>query len=150
MSIGQRLDDDLKSAMKGGEKEKVSILRFLLSNIKNRRIEKGKNAVLSDDEIIQVVMNSIKQRRDAIEQFRQGGRQDLVEKEERELGVLQSFLPQQLTDEELVEKIRCVIVETGAMGVKDIGKVMKAVMPRVAGRAEGSVVSAKVKLLLTA
>lgn len=149
MELQKRLDDDLKSAMKGGNKEKVSVLRFLLSNLKNRRIEKGRDAVLTDEEIVQVIMTSIKQRRDAIEQFGRGGRHDLVQKEETELGILQSYLPRQLSEEELVETIRQVIAETGAVGPKDIGKVMKAVMAAVSGRAEGSVVSAKVKSLLS-
>ncbi len=136
--------------MKAGQKEKVSILRFLLSNIKNRRIDKGKNAVLTDEEIVQVIMSLIKQRRDGIFQFRQGGREDLAQKEEVEMALLQSYLPQQLSEDELVEKIKQVIAETGAAGPKDMGKVMKAVMPLVSGRAEGNLVSAKVKSLLGA
>jgi uncharacterized protein len=148
MSIQTRLEEDLKSAMKGGDKERVSVFRFLLSNIKNRRIEKGKDATLSDDEITQVIMSSIKQRREAIEQFTKGGRSDLVEKEEAELRILQSYLPEQLSEEELTAKIQQVIAEAGAVGLKDMGKVMKGVMLLVSGRAEGSVVSAKVKSLL--
>lgn len=134
--------------MKAGDQRKLGALRLLRSSIKNKEIEKGKGKTLSDQELIELIAYSIKQRRESIEMFKQGNRQDLVDKEQQEIEVLKVFLPEQLSREDLVQKAKAAIRESGAAGPKDMGKVMKALVPQVAGRAEGSVVSQIVKELL--
>jgi uncharacterized protein YqeY len=149
MSLQERLVAEMKEAMRAGNQAKLSVIRLLRASIKNREIEKGKGNPLTEQELLEVVVSSIKQRRDSIEQFAKGGRQDLVEKEEKEAEILKAFLPQPLTREELIEKAKAVIRETGAQGPKDMGKVMKVLMPQVVGRVEGATVSQVVKDLLT-
>jgi uncharacterized protein YqeY len=125
------------------------VIRLLRSQIKNREIEKGKDRSLTEEELMEVVSTSIKQRRDAITLFRQGQRQDLVDKEQHEIEILQTFLPEPLAQDELMRLAQAAIQESGAQGVKDMGKTMKLLMPRVAGRAEGAAVSQVVKDLLS-
>lgn len=139
---------EMKDAMRAGHQAKLSVIRLLRAAIKNREIEKGKDHPLTEQELLEVVVSGIKQRRDAIEQFAKGGRQDLVDKEQEEMAILNTFLPKPLTREELIEKVKAVIRETGALGPKDMGKVMKALMPQVVGRIEGAAVSQAVKDLL--
>jgi uncharacterized protein YqeY len=149
MPLQQRLMDEMKEAMKSGDQARLSVIRLLRSQIKNREIEKGKDRSLTEQELMEVVSTSIKQRRDAIELFRQGQRQDLVDKEQHEIEILQTFLPEPLGQDELVRLAQAAIQESGAQGVKDMGKTMKLLMPRVAGRAEGAAVSQVVKDLLS-
>ena len=148
MSLLDRLTEELKEALRAGNHTKLSVIRLLKSSIKNREIEKM--APLTDEEIIDIIMTALKQRRESIEQFQKGGREDLVQKEKSELEVLQTFLPQQLSEEELVSEVQAVIREVGASSPKDMGKVMKIVMVRVRGRAEGARVSSLVKELMEA
>ena len=148
MTLHDRLSGDLKESLKGGNSIKSSVIRLLKSAVKYREIEK--KAPLSDDEVVEVIMSGIKQRRDSIEQFSKGGRSDLVEKESAEIGILQSYLPQPLTDEELIDEVKTAMKEVGATSAKDMGKVMTALMPRVKGRAEGTKVSSIVKELMDA
>ena len=148
MSLLNRLTEELKEALRAGNHIKLSVIRLLKSSIKNREIEKM--APLTDEEIIDIIMTALKQRRESIEQFQKGGREDLVQKEKSELEVLQTFLPQQLSEEELVSEVQAVIREVGASSPKDMGKVMKIVMVRVRGRAEGARVSSLVKELMEA
>ena len=148
MSLLNRLTEELKEALRAGNHTKLSVIRLLKSSIKNREIEKM--APLTDEEVIGIIMTALKQRRESIEQFQKGGREDLVRKEKSELEVLQTFLPQQLSEEELVGEIQAVIREVGASSLKDMGKVMKIVMVRVRGRAEGARVSSLVKELMEA
>jgi len=148
MSLLNRLTEELKEALRAGNHIKLSVIRLLKSSIKNREIEKM--APLTDEEIIDIIMTALKQRRESIEQFQKGGREDLVQKEKSELEVLQTFLPQQLSEEELVSEVQAVIREVGASSPKDMGKVMKIVMVRVKGRAEGARVSSLVKELMEA
>ena len=148
MSLLNRLTEELKEALRAGNHTKLSVIRLLKSSIKNREIEKM--APLTDEEVIDIIMTALKQRRESIEQFQKGGREDLVRKEKSELEVLQTFLPQQLSEEELAEEIQAVIREVGASSPKDMGKVMKIVMVRVKGRAEGARVSSLVKELMEA
>ncbi len=148
MSLLNRLTEELKEALRAGNHTKLSVIRLLKSSIKNREIEKM--APLTDEEVIDIIMTALKQRRESIEQFQKGGREDLVQKEKSELEVLQTFLPQQLSEEELAEEIQAVIREVGASSPKDMGKVMKIVMVRVKGRAEGARVSSLVKELMEA
>ena len=132
MSLVEKMDADLKTAMKALDKTAVSTLRFIKSSIKNREIEKGGN--LNDDEVVSVLSTLSKQRRESIEQFSKGGREDLVASEKAELEIIMKYLPGQLSEAELEKIIREVIEEAGASGSKDVGKVMKMVMPRVKGR----------------
>ncbi|WP_457640065.1 GatB/YqeY domain-containing protein [Persephonella sp.] len=139
----KRLQEEMKTAMKSGEKERLSVIRMLISEIKKVQIDRKKE--LSDDEIIQVLQKYAKQRKESIKQYKEAGREDLAQKEEFELKVVQEFLPQPLSEEELKAVVEQAISETGASSMKDMGKVMKVVMEKVKGRADGSVVSAIVK-----
>jgi len=143
MELRDQIDVDIKSAMKSGAKDKVSALRMLSAALKNKQIEK--RAPLVDGEIVDTVRSLIKQRRDSIEQFAKGGRQDLVDKEAAEVAVLEVYLPQQMAREEIEKIVRDVIAQTGAQGAKDMGKVMKALVPLLAGRADNKLVSELVK-----
>jgi uncharacterized protein YqeY len=145
MALQQRLVDEMKEAMRTGDTDRVSVIRLLRSAIKNKDIDKGKGQQLTDDEILQVISSAVKQRKESIDQFEKGGRQDLVDKEKKELAILQSFLPQQISDEELRIKIKEAIAQSGATDVKDMGKVMKIVVPQLVGRAEGSKISQMVR-----
>lgn len=148
MSLLQRLDDDFKVALKTSDSLRVSVLRMAKAAIKNKQIEK--RGELSEDDILSVLSMLLKQRRESIEQFARGGREDLAEKERKELEILQSYLPQQLTLEELDKIIIETIRESSADGIKDIGKVMRLIMPRVKGIADGKNVNQRVKELLEA
>ncbi len=143
MGLRETIDTDTKHALKSGAKEKVSTLRMLNAAIKNKQIDKRRP--LTDEEVVETVRSLIKQRRDSIEQFAKGGRQDLVEKETAEITVLEVYLPQQLSRDELEAIVRDAIKQTGAQGAKDLGKVMKAVIPAVGGRADGKLISELVK-----
>jgi uncharacterized protein YqeY len=146
MSLLQKLDDDLKSSLKASDSLRVSVVRMAKAAIKYRQIDKGTE--LSDDDILSVLSVLAKQRRESIEQFSNGGREDLAEKERQELAILQSYLPQQLTAEELDKLITETIRESAAQGPQDFGKLMRLVMPKVKGAADGKVVSQRAKDLL--
>ena len=146
MSLQQRLDNDLRGAIKSSDKLKTSALRMLKAAVKYKQTEK--NRELSEEEIISVVLTLSKQRRESIDLFLKGGREDLADKEKQELSILQSYLPDQLTPEELDRFIIEAIAESSAEGVKDIGKVMRLVMSRVKGTADGKTVNLRVKELL--
>ena len=146
MSLQQRLDNDLRGAIKSSDKLKTSALRMLKAAVKYKQTEK--NTELSEEEIISVVLTLSKQRRESIDLFLKGGREDLADKEKQELSILQSYLPDQLTPEELDRFIIEAIAESSAEGVKDIGKVMRLVMSRVKGTADGKTVNLRVKELL--
>jgi len=146
MSLQQRLDNDLRGAIKSSDKLKTSALRMLKAAVKYKQTEK--NRELSEEEIISVVSTLSKQRRESIALFLKGGREDLADKEKQELSILQSYLPDQLTPEELDRFIIEAIAESSAEGVKDIGKVMRLVMSRVKGTADGKTVNLRVKELL--
>jgi len=146
MSLQQRLDDDLKAAMKSSDSLKTSVLRMIKAAIKNKQVEKREE--LSDEAIISVISTLTKQRRESIDLFSKGGREDLAEKERQELEMLQLYLPGQLSPEDLDRIIMEAINESSAEGVKDIGKVMRLIMPRVQGAADGKVVNQRVKELL--
>ncbi len=141
--LRDRLSEEMKVAMKARDDIRLSVIRLVRSSVKNREIESRHE--LADGEIIEVVSTLVKQRRESIRMFGEAGRTDLVEKEEKELAVLLTFLPQQLTREEVESLVAKVVADCGAQGPKDMGKVMKAIMPHVAGRADGSLVSAVVK-----
>ncbi len=142
----ESIEADLKESLKSANKTKVSVLRMIKASIKNKEIDKG--SPLADEEIIEVLASLAKQRRESIEEFRRAGRNDLVEQEEEELSILQSYMPEQLSEDELVNLIRVAIEEAGATSLRDMGKVMKLIMPRVKGRADGRVVNQKVREIL--
>jgi len=146
MSFLQKLDDDLKVSLKASDSLKVSVLRMAKAALKNRQIDK--RGELSEEDIISVLSTLSKQRRESIEQFSKGGREDLAEKERQELSILQTYLPKQLTPEELDSIIFESIKESSAQGLKDMGKVMRLVMSRVKGSADGKIVNQRVKDLL--
>ena len=128
-------EDDLKAAMKGGDKTKVATLRLLIAALKNERIQAGRE--LTADEIEAAVRRGVKQRKDSIEQYAKGGRQDLVEAEKAELAVLESYLPKGLSDAEIEAAIRAIVAEKSFSSGKDVGLVMKELMARHRGRVDG-------------
>lgn len=145
MILGQ-IQADLKEAMKARDEARVSTLRFLLAQIHNREIAlHGEGKSLTDEEVIAVLQKQVKERRESIEAFRQGGREDLLRKEEAELAILNKYLPQQLAPEELEKITSEIIGEIGATGPADFGKVMKTVMERVRGQVDGNIVVRVVK-----
>jgi uncharacterized protein len=133
----------MRAAMKARDSARVSALRMLMSAVKNTEVERGHE--LTDEEVIEVAAREARRRRESIEAFRSGGRDDLVQKESAELSILESYLPAQLSAEELERIVDEAIAETGAASPKEMGAVMKVVMPKIKGRADGSVVSAAVK-----
>ena len=147
MDLKGQLTEDLKSALRSGDKLRTSVIRLLTALIKNREVEK--RGPLTDAEVIQAVSASCKQRQEAIEQYRQGGRQDLVDKEAAELQILQSYLPAALGPEELQVMVQEAIRESQAASPREMGKVMALLMPKVTGRADGKVVSALVRDMLS-
>jgi uncharacterized protein YqeY len=146
MSLLQKIDDDLKTAMKASDTVKVSVLRMAKAALKNKEIDK--RDALSEDDIRSVFLSLSKRSKESIEQFAKGGREDLANKERQELSVLQTYLPQELTQEELDSIIEEAIRESSSGSLKDIGNVMRLVMPRVRGAADGKVVNQRVRALL--
>jgi len=146
--LKDKIEADMREAMKAREQVRVATLRLLKSSITNA--EKEKIRELSDDEVLDVVTREAKRRRESIDAFRQGGRTDLVDKESAELAVLEAYLPDRLSDDELATLVDQAIGETGATTPKQMGEVMKALMPKIRGRADGSQVSALVKSKLGA
>jgi uncharacterized protein len=144
MLLRDKVNADIAAAMKSKEAARLSALRMLKAAIMNKGIEKSHD--LDDAEVAQVVSSLVKQRRDSIEQFEKAGRTDLVDKEKAEIGVLESYLPPAASSADIDAAVADAIVETGATSVKDIGKVMKAVMPRLAGKhADGRAVNEAVR-----
>jgi len=147
MSLYDDIILDLKKSIKEQDKGRLSVLRGLKSAIKNKQVELREE--LTDDQIRGVLSSEIKKRKEAIEKFGQGLRQDLVEKEEEELRILSSYLPPQLSAEEIKGVVTQAIEEISASGPKDLGKVMKSVMPKLAGRADGREVNRIARELLS-
>jgi uncharacterized protein len=147
MSLQQRITEDLTSAMKARDKARTGALRMLVASIKNAAVAEGKGpqGELDDDAIIRLVQTETKRRREAATAFRDGGREDQALAEEAEAAVYEAYLPAQLSDDELAAAVDAAIAEVGADGPQAMGQVMKAVMPKVQGRADGSRVSAIVK-----
>jgi uncharacterized protein YqeY len=146
MSLKQRLTADLQDAMRQQERTRRDTIRMALAAIHNAEIEA--RGELDEDAALDVLIKQAKMRRESIVEFEKGGRQDLVDKETAELEVISSYLPQQLSRDEIVETARQVIQETGASGPKDIGRVMPALMQRLQGRADGRLASEVVRELL--
>ncbi len=144
--LKKRLQNDLKEAMKQKDTFKRDVIRFVMSAIKQIEVDERKE--LSDSDIEAILVKQIKQRNDAIQQFREGGRDDLVEKNEKELEILKSYLPEPMSEDEVREILKDIIEETGAEGMKDMGKVMGAAKSRIGSRAEGRVINQIAKELL--
>ncbi len=148
MSLKTRINDDLKAAMRGGDARRRDALRLLLAALKQREVDERKE--LSDGDVVGAVEKLIKQRRESITQFEKGGRQDLVEGERYELGVLQAYMPEALSDADIAAAISEALAATGAKAPADMGKVMGVLKGSLAGRADMSKVSALVKAKLSA
>ena len=146
MDLKAEIQQAVKAAMKGGDTVSLSTLRLLLAALQNEEIRLRRPLI--GDEIQKIIGTLCKQRGEAIELYRKGGREDLAAKEEAELTILKGFLPQQLSDDEIKAAIQASIGEAGAKGLADLGKVMKLVMPKVAGRSDGKRVSELTKALL--
>jgi len=147
MELHRRLEDDMKAALKEGDSIKLSVLRMVVSAVKTLQIEKNVKAAEETD-ILQILQKQVKQHRESIEQFEKGKRQDLADKEIKELKILESYMPKQLSEEEVTAIVKEAIAETGAVAKSDMGKVMKQVMDKVKGRADGKVVNQAVMRLL--
>ncbi|MGZ4145745.1 MAG: GatB/YqeY domain-containing protein [Actinomycetota bacterium] len=140
--LRDRIADEMRASMKAREQTRTSTLRMLMAAMKNTQVEKGHE--LDDDEVIDVIARETKRRRESIDAFANAGRTELVEKETAELAVLESYLPERLSDDELAALVDESIAETGASSPKEMGQVMKALMPKLRGRADGAAVSAMV------
>jgi hypothetical protein len=147
MDINIRLNEEMVTAAKAKDKIRLSTIRMIKTSLHNKEINLMRP--LEESEVLQVLSSMIKQRKDSIEQFAKGGRADLVEKEEAELKVVQGFLPAQMTDEEVDALIKKAIDDAGAVSIKDMGKVMKILMPQIAGQTDGKIVGEKVKAFLS-
>jgi uncharacterized protein YqeY len=147
MNINTRLNDEMVIAAKAKDRVRLSAIRMLKTALHNKEIDLMRP--LNESETLQIISGMVKQRKDSIEQFAKGGRTDLVEKEEAELKVVQEFMPEQMSDDEVDSIIKKAITEAGAASVKDMGKVMKVLMPQLTGKADGKMVGEKVKVLLS-
>jgi len=148
LSLKERITEDMKTAMRAKNSEHLSVIRLLLAAIKQREVDE--RIVLSDADIVAVIDKILKQRRDSISQFQAGGRQDLVDQEQFEVKVLGAYMPQQLTDQDIEQAVNAAIAAAGAKSAQDMGKVMAALKPQLAGRADMAKVSALVKARLVA
>ena len=146
MSLKDQITNDMKDSMKSGDKARLGVIRLILSAIKQREVDE--RIVLDDSQILSVLDKMLKQRRESVTQFTQGNRKDLVDKEEAEIKVIQAYMPAQLSEAELEQMVAAAVTETGAATVKDMGKVMSILKAKVAGRADMSAVSAKIKAKL--
>ncbi len=147
MNLETRIQNDMKAALKAGQKEKLNTLRITYSQVKDERIKHRKE--LTDEDVIAVLMRGVKSRKDSIEMYKKGGRQDLVEAESAELEILQSYLPKQMSEEDVKKEIAAVIESTGASDLKDLGKVMGPAMARLKGKTDGKLVQQIVRSLLS-
>ena len=145
-AIKERIADDVKTAMRNQDKERLSTLRFIMAAIKQKEVDGGVD--LDDTQVLAVLDKMAKQHRDSITQFKEAGRTDLVDKESRELETVQSYLPQQLSEDEIRQLVQQAIQESGAAGMQDMGKVMGLLKPKLQGRADMSKISGLVKTAL--
>jgi uncharacterized protein YqeY len=143
MGLEERLVEEMKQAMKSNEKLRLSTIRMIRTSVKNKEIEVRKK--LEDEEILRVIQGMLRKSEESVEQFRAGGRMDLVEKETQEMEILKSYLPQSLSREEILKVIDETIQENQASSLKDLGKVMKSVMSKLAGKADGKLINQLVK-----
>ena len=148
MSLKSRITDDMKAAMKGGDKPRLATIRLVQAAIKQREVDE--RIELDDDQVLAALEKMLKQRRDSMSQFEAAGREDLAAQERYEIGVLQDYMPAPLDEAEIDAAIAAAISESGASSARDMGKVMAALKPKVAGRADMPALSAKVKAALGA
>lgn len=148
MSLKARIEDDFKTALKAQDRFSMEVLRMIKAEVKNREIDKG--SALDDADVTAVVSSAIKKRRDSVELYAKGGRPELAEKEQKEIDFLAKYLPAQLGEDEVREKVRAVVAAMGKPDIKQMGQVMKAVMAEVGKQADGAVVSRLVKEILSA
>jgi uncharacterized protein YqeY len=147
MALKDRVTEDMKTAMRAGDKERLGTIRLILSAVKQREVDE--RITLDDSQVLAAIEKMIKQRKEAITQFEAGGRADLVAKETAEIGILQGYLPAQMSDAEIDALIAETIASTGAASIKDMGKVMGAVKAKAQGRADMGAVSARIKQKLS-
>ena len=146
MSLGERLNDDMKQAMKNKDKFRLTVIRMIRSAIKN--LEIAQKRTLDDDEVLDILQREVKQRKDSLQEFTKAGREDLASDVQAEIAVISEYLPQPMTEEEMKAVVQQTIQEVGASSKADMGKVMGAVMPKVKGRADGRLVNQMVQQLL--
>lgn len=146
MSLKERITEDMKAAMRSGEKERLGVIRLITSAIKQREVDE--RIVLDDTQVLSVLEKMIKQRKESVTQFQAGNRQDLVDKENAEITLLQGYMPSQLSDTELDALIGEAVASTGASSIKDMGKVMANIKTKAQGRADMAAVGAKIKAKL--
>ena len=146
MTLKEQISDDMKAAMKAGDKDRLKVVRLILSAIK--QIEVDKRVELADSDVLAVLNKMVKQRRDSVTQFRDGGRDDLADIETAEIAVIEQYLPAQLSDDEVAKIVDQAINDTGAESLRDMGKVMAIVKEKAEGRADLGAVSGKVKAKL--
>ena len=153
MTLKQRIHDDMKTAMRGGDKSRLMVIRMTMAAIKQREVDGRKDASkevdLGDQQVLEVIEKMVKQRRESVTQYEAGGRKDLAEKEAAEIDMLKDYLPEQMSEQELDAIVAAVIAETGASGMQDMGKVMGQLKQKAQGRADMSQVSQKVKAHLS-
>lgn len=146
MSLLSRLNDDMKTAMKAKDKESLQVIRMIKSSIQNEQIKESHD--LTEDEELTVLSREMKQRRDSLHEFEEAGRDDLAEKVKSEIVIVEKYMPEQLSEDDIRQLVQEAITQTGASSVKEFGKVMGAIMPKVKGKADGNQVNAIVKELL--
>src|SRR6185312_6138676 len=146
MTLKEQITNDMKESMKSGQKDRLAVIRLILAALKQKEVDE--RIVLDDAQVLAILEKMLKQRRESIAQFTQGNRKDLAEKEEAEVKIIQAYRPAPLADTELDEMVATGVAESGAGSVKDMGKVMGILKPKVAGKADMSAVSAKIKAKL--
>lgn len=151
MNLLEQLTNDIATSMKSKEEGhdlRTSTLRMIKSAVKNAEIAKRGKGDLTDDDLVSILSTMVKQRKESVDQYVSAGRQDLADKESREISIIQEYLPQQLTPEELEALIRATLQETGVTSMKEMGRLMKELQPKVKGKADGKVVNQKIKEIL--
>jgi uncharacterized protein YqeY len=147
--LKEKINNDIKEALKSGNRAKRLVLSLLQSAIKNRELQKrvktGKEETLNDEEIIEVIVSEVKKRKESIENYERGGREELAQKEKEELNVLMEYMPEQMSESRLREEVKRMINEIGAKDIKEIGKVLGVLMPKLKGKADGQIISRIVK-----
>jgi uncharacterized protein YqeY len=143
MSLKAQIQDDMKTAMKAGEKDRLATIRLILAALKQREVDE--RIELDDTMILQILDKMVKQRRDSIQQYQDAGRAELADKEQAEIDIIQTYLPEQLSEDEITAMIDAAIAETGASSMKDMGKLMGILKPKLQGRADMGAVSGLIK-----
>ena len=146
MSLKERINDDMKAAMKAGDAERLSVIRMARAAVQNARIAKRRD--LSEEETLEVIGREVNKRRQAAQEYRRLAQESRAAAEDREADILEAYLPRQLAEAEIEDAVRAAMAEVGAQGLKDLGRVMAAVMPRVKGRADGKRVNETARRLL--